>query len=359
MRKKSKIYVAGHTGLVGSAILANLIKKGYTNIVTRSHQELDLTNQCQVKNFFLTEKPEYVILAAAKVGGIVANNKYRAEYIYNNLMIQNNVIHHSYLNKVKKLLFLGSSCIYPKNCSQPIIEESLLTAQLEYTNEPYSIAKISGLKMCESYNLQYSTNFISVMPTNLYGPNDSFDLEKAHVLPSLLRKFFLAENLVKDNWSLIKKDLNMNPIDNIDGSHNKKQIVSILKKYGIQKKYVEVWGSGKPMREFLWSEDLAEACIFILNNVQFKDVVDNSINEVRNTHINIGTGKDVSIKDLANLIKCHVGYKGDVKFNTLKPDGTMKKLTDVSKLNKLGWKYSTSLIQGIEKIHNWYLKSLL
>ena len=359
MRKKSKIYVAGHTGLVGSAILANLISKGYNNIVTRVHKELDLTDQCQVKNFFLTEKPEYVILAAAKVGGIDSNNKYRAEFIYNNLMIQNNVIHHSYLNKVKKLLFLGSSCIYPKNCLQPITEESLLTGKLEYTNEPYSIAKISGLKMCESYNLQYSTNFISVMPTNLYGPNDSFDLGNAHVLPSLLRKFFLADNLVKDNWSLIQKDLNMNPIENVDGSNNKKQIISVLKKYGIQKKYVEVWGSGKPMREFLWSEDLAEACVFILNNVQFKDVVDNSFNEVRNTHINIGTGKDVSIKDLANLIKGHIGYKGDIKFNKLKPDGTMKKLTDISKLNKLGWKYSTSLNQGIEKIHSWYLKSLL
>ena len=317
MQKDSKIYVAGHRGLVGSAIVKNLQQKGYTNIITRTHSELDLIDQQAVGEFFQTEKPEYVILAAAKVGGIVANNTYRADFIYENLQIQNNVIHQSYLNDVKKLLFLGSTCIYPKNCPQPMKEEYLLTGELEYTNEPYAIAKIAGIKMCESYNLQYGTNFISVMPTNLYGPNDNFDLETSHVLPALLRKMHEAK------------------INN-------------------QSK-VDIWGSGKPRREFLYSDDMADACVFIMQKRDFKDIYPGST-VVRNTHINIGTGEDISIKDLALLIKRIVGYKGELYFDQSKPDGTPVKLTDPSKLHTLGWKYKTGLEEGIQSVYMWYLR---
>jgi len=319
MQKTSKIYIAGHRGLVGSAIVKNLESKGYTNLVYKTHKELDLLNSNAVAEFFQTEKPEYVILAAAKVGGIVANNTYRADFIYENLQIQNNVIHQSYLNKVEKLLFLGSTCIYPKNAPQPMPEDCLLTDTLEYTNEPYAIAKIAGIKMCESYNLQYNTNFISVMPTNLYGPNDNFDLEKSHVLPALLRKMHEAK-------------LNNTP-------------------------QVEIWGSGKPRREFLYSEDMADACVFILESRDFKDTYDENQKEVRNTHINIGTGVDISIKQLAQTIQKIVGYEGELYFNDTKPDGTMVKLTDPSKLHSLGWKHTVELEEGIKTVYEWYLKS--
>jgi len=355
MKKDSKIYIAGHRGLVGSAIVNNLNSKGYKNLIFKTHVELDLTNQMEVKKFFAKEKPEYVILAAAKVGGIVANNTYRADFIYENMMIQNNVIHQSYLQGVKKLLFLGSSCIYPKNAPQPMVEDSLLTSTLEYTNEPYAIAKIAGIKMCESYNLQYGTNFISVMPTNLYGPNDNFDLEKSHVLPALIRKIHLGKCLENDDWNAIKTDLDKNPIEGKDGSSSKENILKVLAKYGIAKGEIEIWGSGKPRREFLWSEDMADACVFLLENRDFKHTFSSDEKEVKNTHINIGTGVDVSIKELADQIKNCVGYMGDFNFNTSKPDGTLKKLTDVSKLNSLGWKHSIILNKGVEKMYAWYL----
>ena len=355
MKKESKIYIAGHRGLVGSAIVENLKAKGYSNLVYRTHSELDLTNQEDVKKFFQIEKPECVILAAAKVGGIVANNRYRADFIYENIMIQNNVIHQSYLQGVKKLLFLGSTCIYPKDAPQPMPEDSLLTSTLEYTNEPYAIAKIAGIKMCESYNLQYGTNFVSVMPTNLYGPNDNFDLEKSHVLPALIRKIYLGKCLRQNEWNSIKSDLEKTPIEGIKSDSNKEQITDILSKYGVKEDSIEIWGSGKPKREFLWSQDMADACVFLLENRNFKDTFGSENTEIRNTHINIGTGVDVSIKDLAKLIKKEVGYKGSFIFNTSKPDGTMQKLTDVSKLNSLGWKHKVSLEKGVEKMYAWYL----
>lgn len=298
MHEDSKIYVAGHRGLVGSAIVKNLQSKGYTNLVLKTHAELDLTNQKVVEDFFSAEKPEYVILAAAKVGGIVANNTYRAEFIYDNIQIQNNVIHQSYVNGVKKLLFLGSTCIYPKEASQPMQEDCLLTSPLEYTNEPYAIAKIAGIKMCESYNLQYGTNFISVMPTNLYGPNDNFDLEKSHVLPALIRKIHLAKLLNEGKIEDVLKDL---AIDSIE------QAKQYLSKFGISKSSVEIWGTGKPRREFLYSEDMADACVFLLENRDFKDTYSNDSKEIRNTHINIGTGIDISIRELAELIKKILG----------------------------------------------------
>jgi GDP-L-fucose synthase len=355
MKKESKIYIAGHRGLVGSAIVNNLTSKGYANLIFKTHAELDLTNQHAVEVFFAKEKPEYVILAAAKVGGIVANNTYRADFIYENMMIQNNVIHQSYLHGVKKLLFLGSTCIYPKNAPQPMSENSLLTSTLEYTNEPYAIAKIAGIKMCESYNLQYGTNFISVMPTNLYGPNDNFDLEKSHVLPALIRKIHLGKCLENKDWEAIKTDLEKNPIEGVDGESSKDIILSVLVKYGVKKGEIEIWGSGKPKREFLWSEDMADACVFLLENRDFKDTFSAQQIEVRNTHINIGTGVDVSIKELAEKIKERISYQGNFTFNTSKPDGTMQKLTNVTRLNSLGWKHSVDLEKGIEKMYVWYL----
>ena len=355
MKEESKIYIAGHRGLVGSAIMENLKAKGYINLVFRTHSELDLTNQENVKKFFQIEQPEFVILAAAKVGGIISNNRYRADFIYENIMIQNNVIHQSYLQGVKKLLFLGSTCIYPRNTDQPIVEESLLTSELEYTNEPYAIAKIAGIKMCESYNLQYGTNFVSVMPTNLYGPNDNFDLEHSHVLPALIRKIYLGKCLKQNNWNYIKSDLDKNPIKGIKGSSNKDQIRDILSKYGIKEDSIEIWGSGKPKRDFLWSEDMADACVYLLENKNFNDTFDTTQAEIRNTHINIGTGVDISIKELAEEIKSVIGYKGSFVFNSSKPDGTMQKLTDVSKLNALGWKHKVTLEKGVEKMYTWYL----
>jgi GDP-L-fucose synthase len=348
MDKSSKIYIAGHRGLVGSAIYNNLINKGYSNIITKTHQELDLTNQEAVVAFFKEEQPEYVFLAAAKVGGIVANNVYRADFIYENMMIQNNVIHQSYVHNVKKLLFLGSTCIYPKNAPQPMKEEYLLTDTLEYTNEPYAIAKIAGIKMCESYNLQYNTNFISVMPTNLYGPNDNFDLEKSHVLPALVRKIHLAKKLSEGDMEAVLKDTKFATIQ---------EAKSYLSSFGVSEDSVEIWGSGNPKREFLWSEDMADACVFIFENRDFKNIVSKDEKEVRNTHINIGTGKDISIKELAFTIKEIIGFKGELVFNTDKPDGTLRKLTDVSKLHSLGWKHNIDLEEGIKIIYDWYVKN--
>jgi GDP-L-fucose synthase len=349
MQKDSKIYVAGHRGLVGSAIVKNLQQKGYTNIVYKTHKELDLTNQQAVTQFFELEKPEYVILAAAKVGGIVANNTYRADFIYENLAIQNNVIHQSYVHKVKKLLFLGSTCIYPKNAPQPMSEDCLLTSPLEYTNEPYAIAKIAGIKMCESYNLQYGTNFISVMPTNLYGPNDNFDLKTSHVLPALIRKIHLAKLLSEENYEAVKKDLHVKSID---------EAKTYLSNFGVDETKVEIWGTGKPRREFLYSEDMADACVFLLENRDFEDTYDKNDKEIKNTHINIGTGIDLSIKEFAQLIQKIVGFKGELVFNTDKPDGTMIKLTDPSKLHALGWKHTVELKQGIEKLYGWYINEI-
>lgn len=346
MDKNSKIYVAGHRGLVGSALFENLSEKGYANIITRTHKELDLTNSVEVARFFESEKPEYVFLAAAKVGGIVANNVYRADFIYENLMIQNNVIHQSYLNGVKKLLFLGSTCIYPKNAPQPMKEEYLLTDTLEYTNEPYAIAKIAGIKTCESYNVQYGTNFISVMPTNLYGPNDNFDLEKSHVLPALIRKIHLAKLLNEAQFDKVLEDTNFSTIE---------EAKTYLSKFGVNEHSVEIWGTGNPKREFLWSKDMADACVFIMENRDFKDTVLDDQKEIRNTHINIGTGQEISIKELAYKIKDLIGFKGELIFNSDKPDGTMRKLTDVSKLNSLGWNHKVGLDEGLNKMYKWYL----
>lgn len=366
MNLDAKIYVAGHRGLVGSAILNNLKAKGYTNIVGKTHDELDLLDQQAVAAFFKEERPEYVFLAAAKVGGIIANNTYRADFIYENLQIQNNIIHQSYLHGVKKLMFLGSTCIYPKNAPQPMPEECLLTDTLEYTNEPYAIAKIAGIKMCESYNLQYGTNYISVMPTNLYGPHDNFDLEKSHVLPALIRKIHLGKALQEKKWDVLREDFNKQPIEGVDGSSTEEEIIAILQKYGVKREAsisIEIWGSGKPRREFLWSEDMADACVFLMENRDFKDVVNNSksniehsklSNEIRNAHINIGTGIDVSIKELAYMIKDLVGFNGELYFNSDKPDGTMKKLTDPSKLHALGWHHKVALEEGIKRMYAWY-----
>lgn len=357
MNKNAKIYVAGHRGLVGSAIWKNLKDKGYTNLIGHTHSELDLRNTEAVNAFFYKEKPEYVFLAAAKVGGIMANNTYRADFIYENLMIQNNVIHAAYENGVKKLLFLGSTCIYPKEAPQPMPEDCLLTSPLEYTNEPYAIAKIAGIKMCESYNIQYGTNYISVMPTNLYGPNDNFDLEKSHVLPAMIRKIHLAKALLEDNWQTIQKDLNKRPIEGYITAESKQEdIIATLAKYGIFKDKVVLWGTGTPLREFLWSEDMADACVFIMERINFKDTYTADTKEVRNTHINIGTGIDLSIKALSDLIKETIGYKGAIEFDSSKPDGTMKKLTDPTKLHSLGWKHTVSLEKGVKMMYEHYLK---
>lgn len=365
MKENSKIYIAGHTGLVGSALLKNLRSKGYHNFVFTPYPEYDLIDQKTTAEFYKKAKPEYVFLAAAKVGGIVANNKYRAQFIYENLMIQNNIIHHAYLNDVKKLLFLGSSCIYPKECPQPIKEEYMLTGILEYTNEPYAIAKIAGIKTCESYNLQYGTNFISVMPTNLYGPNDNYNLETSHVLPAFIRKFHLGKCLENNNWDEIKKDLNKRPIEGISGKDTNESILSILSKHGIQSERtvnnesrvaIELWGMGKPHREFLYSEDMADACVYIMENINFADLINEKKDVISNTHINIGTGNDITIKELSQIIKKITSYEGEIKWDKTKPDGTFQKLLDVSKLKKLNWKHSINLHDGIKLNYDWYLK---
>ncbi|HPF12319.1 MAG TPA: GDP-L-fucose synthase [Flavobacteriaceae bacterium] len=356
MKRDAKIYVAGHNGLVGSAIKRALEAKGFTNLVLRSSAELDLRDTQVVADFFEETQPDFVFLAAAKVGGIAANNTYRGEFIYDNLMIQNNVIHQSYLHKVKKLLFLGSTCIYPRDAPQPIKEAYLLTDTLEYTNEPYAIAKIAGIKLCESYNLQYETNFIAAMPTNLYGPNDNFDLEKAHVLPALLRKIHLGKALEEKCWDEIRTDLSKRPVQGVDGMASEAMIREVLESFGIAQNggvTVEIWGSGNPMREFLWVEDMAEACLFLMQQVD-APTFNGMVKEIRNTHFNIGTGHDLSIRDLALKIKELVGYQGSFYFNTEKPDGTMRKVTDVSKINAMGWKAKVSLEEGLQRMYNWY-----
>ena len=355
MDKSSKIYIAGHRGLVGSAIWNNLQQRGYTNLVGRTHSELDLLDSVAVKQFFDNEQPEYVILAAAHVGGIMANNIYRADFIYQNLQIQQNVIGESYRHGVKKLLFLGSTCIYPKNAPQPISEDALLTSPLEYTNEPYAIAKIAGLKMCESFNLQYGTDYIAVMPTNLYGPHDNFHLEKSHVLPAMIRKMHLAHLLMQQDFEAIRTDLDRMPVEDINGKSTEKDIIAILAKYGIYADKLVLWGTGTPLREFLWSEDMADASVHILENVSFSDLKGNN-KEVRNCHINIGSGKELSIGHLAEKIKSTIGYVGKIEWDASKPDGTMRKLCDVSKLHSLGWKHKVEIDEGIKRLYQWYLE---
>ncbi|MBR1929423.1 MAG: GDP-L-fucose synthase [Paludibacteraceae bacterium] len=369
MNKNSKIYVAGHRGLVGSAIFNNLQQKGYTNLIGKSHQELDLLDAAAVKQFFDEERPEYVVLAAAFVGGIMANSLYRADFIYKNLQIQQNVIGESFRHGVKKLLFLGSTCIYPRDAEQPMKEDALLTSPLEYTNEPYAIAKIAGLKMCESFNLQYGTNYIAVMPTNLYGPNDNFHLERSHVMPAMMRKIYLSHLLMNNDWKSICRDLDIRPVESVTGQQTHEQIINILVKYGIFNDKVILWGTGKPLREFLWSEEMADASVYVLEHVDFKDIIgidnysnDNQANpklgDIRNCHINVGTGKELTIKQLSTLIVNTIGYKGEVVFDSSKPDGTMRKLVDVSKLHSLGWHHKIEIEQGVEKLFTWYMNSL-
>lgn len=354
MDKNAKIYVAGHRGLVGSAIWNNLLNRGYKNLVGRSHKELDLMDGVAVREFFDREQPEYVVLAAAHVGGIMANSRYRADFIYQNLQIQQNVIGESFRHGVKKLLFLGSTCIYPRDAVQPMTEEVLLTSPLEYTNEPYAIAKIAGLKMCESFNLQYGTNYIAVMPTNLYGPNDNFHLENSHVLPAMMRKIYLADCLMRRDWEAVRMDLNKRPVEGIDGTATEQQITDVLAKYGISAEEVVLWGTGTPMREFLWSEEMADASVYIMENVDFKDTYPEGCKEIRNCHINVGTGKEISIRQLSEIIVAEVGYKGAVCFDASKPDGTMRKLTDVSKLHNLGWHHKVEIEEGVRRLYNWY-----
>ena len=427
--KSSKIYVAGHHGLVGSAIWNNLLQRGYTNLVGRSHKELDLTDQVAVKKFFDEEQPDAVVLAAAFVGGIMANMLYRADFIMMNMKIQCNVISEAYAHGVKKLLFLGSTCIYPKNAPQPMKEECLLTSPLEYTNEEYAIAKIAGLKMCESYNLQYGTNYIAVMPTNLYGPNDNFHLENSHVMPAMMRKVYLAKLIHDGAWEKIAIDLNKRPVEGVNGSgltvqgsdsldssdscssnnpshpgdpcsskenpcnscdscsENRKKVLSVLSKYGIYDNRVVLWGTGSPLREFLWSEDMADASVHVLLNVNFSDIIGiekyssvhfgastdgavdrnhstgrggyiPSLGEIRNCHINVGTGKELTIRELSQLVVKAVGFEGEVSFDASKPDGTMRKLIDVSKLHSLGWTHKVEIEDGVAKLFEWYKHSL-
>ncbi len=391
LNKSSKIYVAGHRGLVGSAIWNNLWSKGYHNLVGRSHSELDLTDQLAVRRFFDAEKPDAVVLAAAFVGGIMANSLYRADFIMMNMMIQCNVISEAYAHGVKKLLFLGSTCIYPKNAPQPMSEDALLTSPLEYTNEEYAIAKIAGLKMCESYNLQYGTDYIAVMPTNLYGPNDNFHLENSHVMPAMMRKIYLAKLLNDNNWDAVKEDLKKRPIQFrkegevkiIDENSQNDEITESLAHYGIYNNKVVLWGTGSPLREFLWSEDMADACVYLLLNISFSDIigiekyssvlygasVDGAVNrnssegrggaipslgEIRNCHINVGTGKELTIRSLSQLVSKVVGFEGQIVFDETKPDGTPRKLINVDKLHQLGWTHKVEIEEGVERLFDWY-----
>ena len=397
--KNTKIYVAGHCGLVGSAIWKNLWERGFHNLVGQTHAELDLTNQAAVRAFFDEERPEAVVLAAAFVGGIMANSLYRADFIMKNMQIQCNVIEEAYKHGVQKLLFLGSTCIYPKNAPQPMKEDCLLTSPLEYTNEEYAIAKIAGLKMCESYNLQYGTNYIAVMPTNLYGPNDNFHLENSHVMPAMMRKIYLSKLLAEQDWTKIRRDLAIRPVganirENgeavryvIDGESDKVLICKVLEFYGIEANKVTLWGTGTPLREFLWSEDMADASVHILLNVNFSDIIGiekysqvhygvaadgavdrnhstgrggaiPSLGEIRNCHINIGTGKELTIRELAELVVKTVGFNGELCFDASKPDGTMRKLIDVSKLHSLGWTHKVEIEDGVGRLFEWYKESL-
>lgn len=385
--KNCKIYVAGHHGLVGSAIWNNLKARGYNNLIGRSHKELDLTDQVAVRKFFDEECPDAVVLAAAFVGGIMANSLYRADFIMQNMKMQCNVISEAYAHGVKKLLFLGSTCIYPKNAPQPMKEDALLTSPLEYTNEEYAIAKIAGLKMCESYNLQYGTNYIAVMPTNLYGPNDNFHLENSHVMPAMMRKVYLAKLIHDENWEDICRDLNIRPVKGVNGASAQDDILNILAKYGIYNNKVVLWGTGTPLREFLWSEDMADASVHVLLNVDFKDIIgiekyssvhhgaatDGAVDrnhsagrggaipqlgEIRNCHINVGTGKELTIRELSELVVKAVGFEGTVEFDTSKPDGTMRKLIDVTKLHSLGWTHKVEIDEGVKKLFEWYQQSL-
>ena len=396
-RGSYKIYVAGHKGLVGSAIWNNLLSRGYTNLVGRSHKELDLTDQVAVRRFFDEEQPDAVVLAAAFVGGIMANSLYRADFIMMNMKIQCNVISEAYAHGVKKLLFLGSTCIYPKLAPQPMKEDALLTSPLEYTNEEYAIAKIAGLKMCESYNLQYGTNYIAVMPTNLYGPNDNFHLENSHVLPAMMRKIYLAKLIHDNDWESIIKDLNKRPVELLKANllppssfllpRFDQNILDVLAKYGIFDNKVLLWGSGNPLREFLWSEDMADACVHLLLNVNFSDIIGiekyssvfygtstkgnvdrnasegrggaiPSLGEIRNCHINVGTGKEISIRELAALVARTVGFDGTIEFDASKPDGTPRKLTDVTKLHSLGWHHQVDIEEGVQRLFDWYRSTI-
>ena len=344
MNLDSKIFIAGHKGLVGGAIFDLLLKSGYKNIITINKNDVDLRDSARVQSFFAKENIDVVFLAAAKVGGILANNTYRADFIYDNLAIQNNIIYNSYKYGVKKLLFLGSSCIYPKFSKQPIKEEYLLNGELEYTNEPYAIAKIAGIKMCESFNIQYKCNFLSVMPTNLYGKNDNFHLEKSHVIPALIRKIYLAKLLEENNTKLLKLDLGENYLE-------------ALSRFNITKNYVSLWGSGEGRREFLYVDDLARACVFIMQNINFGDLIE-SKTEIRNTHINIGYGDDISIRELAFLIKEIIGFRGDIRFSNNNLDGTPSKLLDSSLLKNLGFTPEIDLKLGIKKVFESYVDRL-
>ncbi|MGM9999861.1 MAG: GDP-L-fucose synthase family protein [Marinilabiliaceae bacterium] len=360
MEKNSKIYVAGHRGLVGSAIVRNLQSKGYTNIIGRSHKELDLTDQRAVDAFFEQEKPEYVFLAAAHVGGIMANNTYRADFILINLQIQNNVISAAQRTGVKKLMFLGSSCIYPRMAPQPIKEEALLTDELEYTNEGYALAKIAGMRLCESMNLQYGTNYVAVMPTNLYGPNDNYDLVRSHVLPAMIRKMHLGHALEDGRWDDIRADLNRRPVGTVDGNASQEEILALLNKYGLNQAAdgsvsLNLWGSGKPLREFLHSDDMAEACVYVMEHIDFNDIVkERGLAEIRNCHLNVGSGTELHIADLANIVKATVGFRGAINWDPTKPDGTPRKLMDVSRLARLGWSYKIKLEDGIRGVYADY-----
>ncbi|MGN0054750.1 MAG: GDP-L-fucose synthase family protein [Bacteroides sp.] len=356
MEKDARIYVAGHRGLVGSAIWNNLQQKGYTHLIGRTHKELDLLDGEAVRRFFDEEQPEYVFLAAAFVGGIMANSLYRADFIYKNLQIQQNVIGESYRHGVKKLLFLGSTCIYPREAPQPMKEEVLLTSPLEYTNEPYAIAKIAGLKMCESFNLQYGTNYIAVMPTNLYGPNDNFDLERSHVLPAMIRKVYLAHCLKENRWEDVRRDLDLRPVEGVSGANSDEEILRLLAKYGITSEEIRLWGTGTPLREFLWSEEMADASVFVMEHVDFKDTYRSGEKDIRNCHINIGTGKEITIRQLAELIVKTIGYQGRLTFDATRPDGTMRKLTDPSKLHALGWHHQIDIEEGVQRMYDWYLQ---
>ena len=399
LNKDSKIYIAGHKGLVGSAIWRNLEQRGYHNLVGRSHRELDLTDQIAVRNFFDSERPDAVVLAAAFVGGIMANSIYRADFIMQNMKMQCNVIENAYLHGVKKLLFLGSTCIYPKAAPQPMKEDALLTSPLEYTNEEYAIAKIAGLKMCESYNLQYGTNYIAVMPTNLYGPNDNFHLENSHVMPAMMRKIYLAKLIHNGDWEAIKTDMNKRPINptdalrsiigegNVDGNNPQERILKALAFYGIADNKVTLWGDGSPLREFLWSEDMADASVHVLLHVDFKDIIgiekyssvfygskvdgavdrNNSegrggaipaLGEIRNCHINVGSGKELTIKDLATKVAKAVDFTGTIVWDASKPNGTPRKLIDVEKLHRLGWHHKVDIDEGIARLYQWYKRSL-